>query len=45
MNSQLVNALKLKMQPVAIVLTDDKPEDGLHFKEGSVRGCVASMLN
>lgn len=44
MNSQLVNTLKLKMQPVAIILTDDKPEDGLHFKEGSSRGCVASLL-
>jgi uncharacterized protein (DUF169 family) len=44
MNSQLVNALKLKMQPVAIILTDDKPEDGLHFREGSARGCVASVL-
>ena len=44
MNSQLVNALKLRMQPVAIILTNDKPEDGLHFKEGSIRGCVASML-
>jgi uncharacterized protein (DUF169 family) len=44
MNNQLVNALKLKMQPVAIILTNDKPEDGLHFKEGSIRGCVASML-
>ncbi|HYW94428.1 MAG TPA: DUF169 domain-containing protein [Bacteroidales bacterium] len=44
MNSQLVEALKLKMQPVAIILTDDKPEDGLHFKEGSRRGCVASLL-
>jgi len=44
MNSQLVNALKLKMQPVAIILTDDKPEDGLHFKEGSTRGCVAELI-
>jgi hypothetical protein len=44
MNSELVNALKLKMQPVAIILTDDKPEDGLHFKEGSMGGCVAVML-
>lgn len=32
------------MQPVAIILTDDKPADGLHFKEGNIRGCVASML-
>ena len=44
MNSQLVNALKFKMQPVALILTDDKPDEGLHFKEDSRRGCVASML-
>ena len=44
MNSRLVNALKLKMQPVAIILTDDKPDSGLHFKEGSMGGCVAAML-
>ncbi len=44
MNSRLVDALKLKMQPVAIILTDDKPDDGLHFKEGSMGGCVAVML-
>jgi uncharacterized protein (DUF169 family) len=43
MNSQLVNALKLKMQPVAIILTNDKPADGLHFQEGK-GGCVAAML-
>lgn len=44
MNSRLINALKLKMQPVAIILTDDKPADGLHFKAGSMNGCVAAML-
>lgn len=44
MNSKLVDALKLKMQPVAIILTDDKPDEGLHFKEGSMGGCVAAML-
>jgi uncharacterized protein (DUF169 family) len=32
MASQLVSALKLKLQPVAVILTDDKPVDGLHFK-------------
>jgi uncharacterized protein (DUF169 family) len=44
MNSQLLEALKLKMQPVAVILTDDPPEGGLHFKEGSMGGCVAAML-
>jgi uncharacterized protein (DUF169 family) len=44
MNSQLLEALKLRMQPVAVILTEDKPEGGLHFKEGSMRGCVAAML-
>jgi uncharacterized protein (DUF169 family) len=44
MDSQLISALKFKMQPVAILQTDDKPEDGLHFKEGSMRGCGASLL-
>jgi uncharacterized protein (DUF169 family) len=44
MNSQRIEALKLKMQPVAILLTDEKPEDGLHFKEGSTSGCVFAML-
>ena len=44
MNSQLVKALKFKMQPVAILLTDNKPEDGLHFKGGSMGGCVAVLL-
>jgi uncharacterized protein (DUF169 family) len=44
MKSQLLKALKLKMQPVAIILTDNKPENGLHFKEGSQRGCVFAML-
>jgi uncharacterized protein (DUF169 family) len=43
-NSRLVDALKLKMQPVAIFLTNDKPDDGLHLKEGSTGGCVAVLL-
>ncbi|HKK43350.1 MAG TPA: DUF169 domain-containing protein [Bacteroidales bacterium] len=44
MNSQLIKALKFRMQPVAILLTDNKPEGGLHFKEDRKRGCVATML-
>lgn len=44
MESELVSALRFKMQPVAVILTDDKPADGMHFKEGSSRGCVASLL-
>lgn len=44
MDSQLVDALKMKLQPVAVMLTNEKPEDGLHFKEGNIRGCVASLL-
>ncbi len=44
MNSKLIDSLNLKMQPVAIILTDDKPESGLHFKEGSWRGCSGAML-
>lgn len=43
MESQLTSALKLKMQPVAVILTNDKPAAGLQFKEGKM-GCVASML-
>lgn len=44
MESKLTSALKLKLEPVAVILTDDKPAAGLHFKEGNMFGCVASML-
>ena len=32
MNSQLVNALKFKMQPVAVILTNDKPATDFTLK-------------
>ena len=44
MDSQLVNALRFKLQPVAVILTNEKPAEGLHFKEGSTNGCVGAML-
>lgn len=44
MKSELLEALKLEMRPVAVLLTDNAPEDGLHFKEGSQFGCVGAML-
>jgi uncharacterized protein (DUF169 family) len=41
---QLTSVLKLKTQPVAVILADEKPADGLHFKKGAAFGCVGSML-
>lgn len=43
MHSKLVNSLRLKHAPVAILLTDDKPSEGIQFKPGRM-GCVAAML-
>jgi uncharacterized protein (DUF169 family) len=43
MNSKIEEALKLKYKPVAIILTDDKPEGAKEFKEGKW-GCVMFML-
>jgi uncharacterized protein (DUF169 family) len=43
MKSTLVESLRLKYSPVAIVLTDDKPEAAQQFKDGSM-GCASAML-
>jgi uncharacterized protein (DUF169 family) len=44
MDSRIAEAIALKHSPVAILLTDTRPEGAAQFKEGS-RGCVASMLS
>lgn len=43
MQSRLAEELALATSPVAVVLTDDKPEGALQFKEGAW-GCVASTM-
>jgi hypothetical protein len=43
MLSPLADALAVKIAPVAILLTDTRPDDGTQFKPGRM-GCVASML-
>ena len=44
MQSKIAKALQMKTFPVGVVLTDQKPEGALQFKEGRW-GCVVSMLN
>lgn len=43
MESKLAKALKLKFEPVAIIWSDEKPENAAQFKEGQW-GCVMWML-
>ena len=43
MNSQLVTAIGLASSPIAVCLTDSKPEGALQFKEGGW-GCVAAAM-
>jgi uncharacterized protein (DUF169 family) len=43
MLSPLADALGVKIAPVAIILTDQRPDDATQFKPGRM-GCVASML-
>jgi uncharacterized protein (DUF169 family) len=44
MDSLIAKALNLKYRPVAIILTDEKPEDAIQFKEGKF-GCVMALLS
>ena len=43
MQSQLADALGLSHPPIAILLTDTRPEGAVQFKPGRM-GCVAAML-
>ena len=43
MHSRIAEVLGVKQSPVAILLTNTKPEHATQFKEGR-RGCVADML-
>jgi uncharacterized protein (DUF169 family) len=43
MRSKLVDALNLSLSPVAVILTDEKPEGALQFREGGW-GCVGSTM-
>lgn len=43
MKSKISESINLKYSPVAIVFTDEKPEEALQFKEGRW-GCVIAML-
>lgn len=44
MESKIRSALKMENSPVAVIWSDEKPEDSMQFKEGRW-GCVVSLLN
>jgi uncharacterized protein (DUF169 family) len=43
MESRLAQAVALGSSPIAVILTDEKPEGASQFKEGS-RGCVGASM-
>ena len=43
MQSQIAEAIALKLGPVAVLFTDEKPAAALQFKEGGW-GCTAAMM-
>ena len=43
MQSKLVDAIALASSPIAVILTDEKPEAALQFKENGW-GCVAATM-
>jgi len=43
MQSTLAQAIALGSSPIAVILTDERPEGAAQFKEG-VRGCVGSSI-
>jgi len=43
MHTRIGEALGIEFQPVAVILTDEKPENALQFQEGKW-GCVMSMF-